>query len=42
VGTSGSESHQPTHCAYCAHRNAAGTLTIRSATATKTEPICWT
>ena len=35
--------HQPTHCAYCAYRRAAGDLTIRSTTTTsKTEPVCST
>jgi hypothetical protein len=31
-----------THCAYCTYRHAAGTLTIRSTTNRRTEPICWT
>lgn len=34
--------NQPTYCAYCAYRHAAGNLTVRSATATRTEPVCWT
>lgn len=32
----------PTHCGYCAYRQAIGTLTIHGTHTSHTEPTCWT